>query len=356
MSQMKGFACRHSEKPSEELAWRTPVSHEFTVRDFRFHTGEILPELRLAYTVLGRPNGKPVLALHGTGANGKSLLAKEFGGQLFASGGPLDAAEHFIILPDAIGHGRSAKPSDGLRAAFPSYNYEDMIEGQHRVVREALGIRHLRLVLGMSMGGMHTWMWGIRHPEFMDALVPLASLPAPMSGRNWLLRLLLMDQIRNDPQWDQGNYLAQPPAARRAWEFFSAATTGGTLALQEAISNPSQADEWLAAKRALPFDVDANDLLYQFAASRDYDPSGALECIRAHVLAINSSDDERNPPETGLAQQAIDRLAHGRQLILPGSAQTSGHGTVRCADLWAPACRDFLESIPQWTGPWERQD
>lgn len=356
MSQLKGFARRHSKEPSEELAWRTPISHEFTVRDFRFHSGEILPELRLAYTVLGRPDGKPVLALHGTGANGKSLLAREFGGQLFASGGPLDAADHFIILPDAIGHGRSAKPSDGLRAAFPSYNYEDMIEGQYRVVREALGIRHLRLVLGMSMGGMHTWMWGIRYPEFMDALVPLASLPAPMSGRNWLLRLLLIDQIRSDPQWAQGNYLAQPPGVRRAWEFFSAATTGGTLALQEAILNPEQADEWLKVRRALPFDVDANDLLYQFAASRDYDPSQALEYIRAHVLAINSSDDERNPPETGIAQQAIERLAHGRLLLLPGNSQTSGHGTVRSADLWAPACRDFLDSIPQWTAPSERHD
>lgn len=334
------------EKQSGNVAWRTPVSHEFIVRDFRFHTGEILPELRLAYTVLGRPDGKPVLVLHGTGANGKSLLSEEFGGRLFGSGGPLDAAEHFIVLPDAIGHGRSAKPSDGLRAAFPRYNYEDMVEGQHRVVREALGIRHLRLVLGMSMGGMHTWMWGIRHPEFMDALIPLASLPVPMSGRNWLLRLLLIEQIRNDPQWNQGNYVAQPPAARRALEFYSAATTGGTLALQEAIANPRQADEWLAAKRALPFDVDANDLLYQFAASRDYDPSGALKCISAHVLAINSSDDERNTPETGIAQQAIACLTHGRLLVLPGSAETSGHGTVRSAELWAPACREFLQSIP----------
>lgn len=326
--------------------WRTPVSHEFTVRDFRFHTGETVAELRLAYTVMGRPNGTPVLALHGTGQNGRDLLSPEFGGRLFGPGGPLDAAEHFIVLPDAIGHGRSAKPSDGLRAAFPCYNYEDMVEGQHRVVREALGIDHLRLVLGISMGGMHTWQWGIRHLGFMDALVPLASLPAPMSGRNWLLRQLLIDQIRGDPQWDQGNYVAQPPGARRAWEFFSAATSGGTLALQEAIPNPAAADEWLKAKRALPFDVDANDLLYQFAASRDYDPSYALEDIRAHVLAIVSSDDERNPPETGIAQQAIDRLAHGRLLLLPGSAQTSGHGTVRSAELWAPALHAFLDAMP----------
>jgi homoserine O-acetyltransferase len=332
--------------PPEDSAWRTPVSRELTVRDFRFHTGEVLPALRLAYTVLGRPDGKPVLALHGTGASGRDLLADEFGGRLFGPGGPLDAADHFIVLPDAIGHGRSSKPSDGLRAAFPNYNYDDMIEGQHRVVCEALGIRHLRLVLGMSMGGMHTWLWGVHYPGFMDALVPLASLPAPMSGRNWLLRLLLIDQIRSDPQWAEGNYVVQPASVRRAREFFDVATSGGTLALQEAVSDPAKADEWLKARRALPFAADANDLLYQYAASRDYDPSHALETIRAHVLAINSSDDERNPPETGIAQQAIDRVAHGRLLVLPGSARTSGHATVRSAALWAEACREFLASIP----------
>ncbi|MET0209562.1 MAG: alpha/beta fold hydrolase [Burkholderiaceae bacterium] len=223
-----------------------------------------------------------------------------------------------------------------------------MVQGQHHIVRDALGIRHLRLILGMSMGGMHTWMWGIRYPGFMDALVPLASLPASMSGRNWLLRLLVIDWIRGDPQWARGNYVAQPPSARRAWEFYSAATNGGNLALQEAISNPAQADEWLKVRRAMPFDVDANDLLYQFAAARDYDPSQALDRIRAHVLAINSSDDERNPPESGIAQRFIERLANGRLHLLPGSAQTSGHGTVRSAHLWAPAYREFLGSLPHW--------
>jgi homoserine O-acetyltransferase len=337
-------------KASNTPDWRKPASHEFTVRDFRFHTGEVLPEMRLAYTVLGHPDRKPVLALHGTGSKGTDLLADEFGGHLFGPGGPLDAAEHFIVLPDAIGHGCSAKPSDGLRAAFPRYNYEDMVEGQYRVVSEALGIRHLRVVIGLSMGGMHTWLWGTRRPGFMDALVTLASLPAPMSGRNWLLRLLLIDQIRSDPQWAQGNYLAQPSSARRALEFFNAASNGGTLALQAAIPNPARADEWLKARRALPFHTDANDLLYQYEASRDYDPSQGLEHIRAYVLAINSSDDERTTPETGLAQQAIDRLTHGRQILLPGNAQTCGHGTVRYADLWTPACRDFLNWIPPWTG------
>lgn len=327
-------------------AWRIPISREFTARDFRFHAGELVPALRLGYTVLGNPRGQPVLALHGTGGSGRALLTGEFGDKLFGPGGPLDAAQHFIVLPDAIGHGRSTKPSDGLRAAFPRYDYDDMVEGQYRVVHEALGLDHLRVVLGISMGGMQAWLWGIRHPRFMDALIPLASLPAPMSGRNWLLRRLLLDQIRCDPQWEQGNYPAQPPGARRAWEFFNVATNGGTRALQAAAPHRAAADEWLDTKRAAPFDADANDLLYQYDASRDYDPSGALESIRAHVLAINSCDDERNPPELGIAERAIARLAHGRLLLIAGGNDTAGHGTVRCAGLWADACRAFLDAVP----------
>ncbi|VTU28416.1 Homoserine O-acetyltransferase [Variovorax sp. PBS-H4] len=320
---------------NEAPEWRVPVTREFIARDFRFHTGETVPELRLGYTVLGNPEGKPVLALHGTGGHGAGLLTKEFGGALFGSGGVLDAAEHFIVLPDAIGHGRSAKPSDGLRRSFPRYNYEDMVQGQYRVVHEALGLRHLRLVFGISMGGMHAWQWGIRHPRFMDALVPLASSPVAMGGRNWLLRRLLVDQVRSDPA-----------SARRAWEFFNVATNGGTLALQAAAPDVEAADRWLAARRAQPFETDADDLLYQYDASRDYDPSPALESIRAHVLAINSADDERNPPELGATESAMARLAHGRQLLIPGSRETAGHGTVRAARLWVQACGDFLAAVP----------
>ncbi len=332
---------------AEEAGWRTPTVRDHIARDFRFRTGEVMAELKLRYTVLGNPAGDPVLLLHGTGGSANALLARDFGGELFGAGQPLDAARHFIVLTDAIGHGGSAKPSDGLRTGFPRYDYEDMVEAQYRVVTGALGLRHLRLVLGTSMGGMHAWLWGVRHPDFMDALMPMSSLPAPMSGRNWLMRRLLIDAIRNDPHWEQGRYLAQPPGVRAAFEMFSVATNGGSLALQKAAPSRAQADQWLAARRALPFAADANDMLYQWEASRDYDPSGELDRIRAHVLAINSADDERNPPETGIAERAIARLAHGRLLHLAAGEATRGHATVGLAALWAEECRAFLAAVPR---------
>jgi homoserine O-acetyltransferase len=305
----------------EEAAWRIPVVHEFFASDFRFQNG-------------------------GTGGTGSGLLSREFGDELFGAGKPLDAAQYFIVLPDSIGHGASAKPSDGMRATFPLYTYDDMVEAQYRVVTEALGLRHLRLVLGASMGGMHTWLWGVRYPAFMDALIPMSSMPAPMSGRNWLMRRLLIDSIRNDPEWNFGNYIDQPTGVRAAWEAYSIATNGGTLALQKAAPSRVLADNWLASRRLLPFSVDANDLLYQYEASRDYDPSYGLERIRTHLLAINSADDERNPPETGIAQRAVERLANGQFLLIPGSEDTRGHGTVGMATLWAEECRAFLNSVP----------
>jgi homoserine O-acetyltransferase len=330
----------------EEPAWRIPVVHEFFARDFRFQNGEVFPSLKLSYTVLGNPGGKPVLVLHGTGGTGSGLLSRDFGDELFGAGKPLDAAQHFIVLPDSIGHGGSAKPSDGMRATFPRYTYDDMVEAQYRVVTEALGLRHLRLVLGASMGGMHTWLWGVRYPAFMDALIPMSSMPAPMSGRNWLMRRLLIDSIRNDPEWNFGNYIDQPIGVRAAWQTYSIATNGGTLALQKAAPSRVLADNWLASRRRLPFSIDANDLLYQYEASRDYDPSYGLERIRAHFLAINSADDERNPPETGIAQRAVERLSNGAFLLIPGTEDTRGHGTVGMAMLWADECRAFLNSVP----------
>ena len=329
---------------TENDAWRVPVSHEYIARDFRFRCGELMPALRLAYTVLGNPYGEPVLVLHGTSGSGRGLLSRDFGGELFGPGQALDAARHFIILPDSIGHGASAKPSDGARTAFPRYNYDDMVEGQYRLITEALGLRRLRLILGVSMGGMHSWLWGVRYPMFMDALVPMGSLPIPMSGRNWMLRRLFVDAIRNDPQWDQGNYVEQPSGVRTAWEFLSVASNGGTLALQKAAPSSKAADAWLESRRGAPFRADANDLLYQWEASRDYDPSPGLEQIRAHVLAINSTDDERNPPE--LAQRSIQRVPKGRLVQIPGNEYTRGHSTVGLAKLWAQELREFLDSLP----------
>ncbi|MDM0015304.1 alpha/beta fold hydrolase [Variovorax sp. J22P168] len=329
-----------------EIAWRTPEEREFIARNVRFHSGETLPELRLGYTVLGNPKGAPVLVLHGTGGTGRGMLSPEFGGELFGPGQALDAATHFIVLPDAIGHGRSSKPSDGLRTGFPRYGYEDMVDAQHRLVTEGLGLHRLRLVLGTSMGGMHAWLWGVRHPAVMDALVPLSSQPAPMSGRNWLLRRVMADAIRNDPQWQAGQYTAQPPGARAAWEAFNVATNGGTLAIDKAAPDREAADRWLAALRARAFDTDANDLLYQYEAAHDYDPSPGLDRLRAHVLAVVSADDERNPQETGALERAIGRLQDTSLFVVPASANTCGHGTVRFAKWWSEELLKFLRSVP----------
>jgi homoserine O-acetyltransferase/O-succinyltransferase len=335
-----------SAPPAMEEAWRTPVERMFIARDVRFRSGETLPELRLGYTVLGNPAGAPVLVLHGTGGTGRGMLSPEFGGQLFGPGQPLDAATHFVVLPDAIGHGRSSKPSDGLRTGFPRYGYEDMVDAQRRLVTEGLGLHRLRLVLGVSMGGMHAWLWGGRHPDFMDALIPLSSQPAPMSGRNWLMRRVMTDAIRNDPQWQDGHYTVQPPGARAAWEAFNVATNGGTLALEKAAPDREAADRWLAALRERTFDTDANDLLYQYEAARDYDPSPGLDRLRAPVLAVVSADDERNPQETGTLQRAICRLPNARLFVVPSSAHTCGHGTVRFAKWWAAEVATFLSTVP----------
>ncbi|HJZ31517.1 MAG TPA: alpha/beta fold hydrolase [Hyphomicrobiaceae bacterium] len=314
-------------------------------RDFTFHTGEVMPELRLGYTTLGDASGEPVLILHGTTGSGAGLLSAGFGGELFGPGQPLDSAKYFIILPDAIGHGRSSKPSDGLRAKFPRYNYDDMVAAQYRLVSEGLGVKHLRLVLGNSMGGMQTWLWGSQHPEFMDALVPMAAQPTAMSSRNWMLRRLIIDSIRNDPDWQQGNYTSQPRAFAAAAVFYGIATSGGTLGWQKRAPTRERADELLAQRLAAPFKADANDYLYQWDASRDYDASPGLERISAAVLAINSADDERNPPETGLMERALKRVANGRLYLIPASEETLGHGTTGMAKFWKSELEALLGSV-----------
>ncbi len=283
------------------LAAEFPAAQQgsWVVRDFRFHTGEVLPELRLHYHTVGLPSGEPVLVLHGTTGTGAGMLGPAFGGELFGPGQPLDASRYFIILPDAIGTGQSTKPSDGLRAAFPKYNYNDMVDAQFRLVTEHLGIRKLRLVIGNSMGGMQTWIWAQRYPEVMDIAVPMASLPTEMSGRNWIMRRLIIDSIRNDPEWLNGNYTKQPRSLQFASVFYGAATNGGNQALSRAAPTRDKADQLLNQRLSAAFAGDANDHLYQWDSSRDYNPSAGLERIQATLLAINSADDERNPPELG---------------------------------------------------------
>jgi homoserine O-acetyltransferase len=324
-----------------------PQEGDWTARDFTFHTGEVMPELRLHYTTIGAASGQPVVILHGTGGAGAGLLSPQFAGALFGAGQPLDAGKYFIILPDAIGHGKSSKPSDGLRTKFPQYDYADMVDADVRLIHEGLGIPHLRLVLGISMGGMETWLWGEKYPDSMDVLVPMASQPSAMASRNWMLRRLLLETIRRDPAWDHGNYTTEPPSLRVASVFFNIATNGGTLAYQKIAPTRAAADKLVDDRLAAPFAADANDFLYQWGASGDYDPAPGLERIQAALLAINSADDERNPPESGIMERELKRVKNGRLYLISASDETSGHGTVAIARFYAEPLRELLQTAPR---------
>jgi homoserine O-acetyltransferase len=318
---------------------------DWTIHDFRFHTGETLPQLKQHYTTLGDPKNPAVLVLHGTGGSGSGLLSANFGDALFGPGQPLDAAKYFIILPDCIGAGKSAKPSDGLRMKFPRYDYDDMVAAQYRLLTENLGVRHVRLVMGNSMGGMLTWTWGEAHPGFMDALVPLASQPTAMASRNWMLRRLVIETIKADPAFHNGDYTSQPPSLKYASAFFSIATSGGTQGWQARAGSHAVADKIVDRMLAEPPGGDANDTIYQFDASRDYDPAPGLDRIKAWVLAVNSADDERNPAETGIMVREMARLAHETFYLIPASTETRGHGTTGNAALWKGQLANWLAQI-----------
>ncbi len=324
-----------------------PQQGSWVVKDFRFHTGEVLPELRLNYSTVGAATGEPVLVLHGTAGSGTSMLTPAFAGELFGAGQPLDASRYYIILPDAIGTGKSTKPSDGLRGAFPKYNYDDMVDAQYRLVKEHLGVKHLRVIIGNSMGGMQTWIWGAKYPDFMDALVPMASQPSEMSSRNWMMRRLITDSIRNDPEWANGNYTKQPRSAQFASVFFGIGTNGGNQALYKAAPTREKADQLLDQRLKAPFTADANDVLLQWDSSRDYNASPGLERIRAAVLAVNAADDERNPPETGIMEREMKRVKNGRYVLIPASEQTAGHGTTGQAKFWKQALAELLQNTPR---------
>jgi len=324
-----------------------PQQADWVAHDFRFHTGEVMQDLRLHYTTVGASSGEPVLIIHGTAGSGSSMLTAAFGGELFGPGQPLDARKYFIILPDTLGAGKSAKPSDGLHGKFAHYDYDDMVLAEYRLVTEGLGIQHLRLVLGNSMGGMHVWLWGVTYPGFADALVPTASQPTAMAARNWMLRRLMIETIRQDPAYDDGNYTQQPRSLRYAAVFLGTATSGGTLAYQSLAPTTAQADALVEARLAEPFTADANDWVYQWDASRDYDPSAKLDRIDAAVLAINSADDERNPAETGVMQRAMQRVKNGRIYLIPASAETRGHGTTGMARFWQQQLAAFLQGVPR---------
>lgn len=325
----------------------TPQEGDATIKDFKFHTGDVLPEMRLHYTTVGDPKGEPVVVLHGTTGSAATMLTPGFAGELFGPGQPLDAAKYYIIIPDVLGHGKSSKPSDGLRTKFPRYDYDDMVEAQYRLLKEHLGLNHVRLIIGNSMGGMHAWIWGVKHPAYMDALVPMASQPSEMASRNWMMRRLLVETIRRDPAYADGAYVAQPPSVRVANVFFALGTSGGTLALQKHAPTGDLADKLVDARLAAPFAADANDYVYQWESSRGYNASPGLERIEAAVLAINAADDERNPPETGIMEREMKRLKTGRLYVIPASDETTGHGTTGWAKFYKQQLQDFLQAAPK---------
>jgi homoserine O-acetyltransferase/O-succinyltransferase len=327
-----------------------PIEGDFTIGHFKFATGETLPELRIHYRTIGQPKkdaqGKTrnaVLIMHGTTGSGAQFIRPEFAGELFGAGQPLDATKFFVILPDGIGHGKSSKPSDGLHAKFPPYGYRDMVEAQYRLLTDGLGVNHARLIMGTSMGGMHTWMWGEIHPDFMDALMPLASLPTQISGRNRAWRRIVIDAIRNDPAWENGEYKTQPPSLRTAAEMLWFMSSNPVLRQKEA-PTLAKTDEVLDAFVArIMKEDDANDVLYAVAASRDYDPGPELEKIKAPLLAVNSADDLINPPELGILQREIRRVPHGRAVVIPFSDKTRGHGSHTVAALWKDQLAQLLK-------------
>jgi homoserine O-acetyltransferase len=327
-----------------------PKEADWVAKDFRFHTGEVLPEVRLHYATIGAPSGEPVLILHGTAGSHAQALTPQFAGELFGPGQPLDAARYFIILPDALGTGKSTRPSDGLRARFPKYNYDDMVLAQYLLVTEGLGIRHLRLVLGNSMGGMQTWIWGEKYPGFMDALVPMASQPVQMLGRNWMMRRLFTQSIRRDPDWNGGNYASQPRGIQLALVELGVATAGGTLAYYRDAPTREKADEIVMQRLAQPFRGDANDVLYQWESSEDYNPAPHLEKIEARLVAINAADDERNPPELGILEREIKRVKNGRYVLIPVGEHSRGHLTTGNAALWKQYLAELLRDTPRTGG------
>src|SRR5437899_6463990 len=319
----------------------TPVEGDYVIKDFRFASGESLPDLRLHYATFGRPERdargvvkNAVLILHGTGGSGRQFLRDVFAGVLFGPGQLLDTARYYVILPDGIGHGRSSKPSDGLHARFPHYTYDDMVQAHYRLLTEHLGVNHLRLVMGTSMGGMQTWVWGETYPDFMDALMPLASLPVEIAGRNRTQRKMILDAIRTDPEWKGGEYTTQPRGVTTAL-YVLMIMGSAPLQWQKVAPTRQVADSMLDSYiRARLAETDANDMLYYVDASRFYNPAPNLEKIVAPLVAVNSADDEINPPELGIMEREIRRVKRGRYVLIPISDRTRGHGTHTLAALW----------------------
>ena len=323
---------------------------DYVARDFKFKSGEQLPELRLHYRTLGKlardAQGRPtnaVLILHGTGGSGQQFLRPQFAGELFGPGQLLDTNRYFIILPDGIGHGKSSKPSDGMHTHFPQYDYDDMVAAQHLLVTAGLGVQHLRLIFGTSMGCMHSFVWAETYPDFMDALMPMACLPVQIAGRNRVWRKMLMDAIREDPAWNGGEYKDEPKEGLRTAEDLLVIAGSAPLQMQKTLPTRDAADKFVENSEKTAASLDANDLLYQVNASRNYDPSPQLDKISAPVMWINSADDFINPPELGIAEQESKRLKNGTFVLIPISEHTHGHGTHTWAIVWQSYLKQLLD-------------
>lgn len=335
--------------PPLALAQFPNTEADYTIPHFTFHTGDRL-DLRLHYTTLGTPARNAaghvtnaVVIMHGTGGSGRGFLSAQFGGELFGPGQHLDIAKYFIVLPDAIGHGKSSKPSDGLRMRFPHYDYEDMVRADYALLHDGLQIDHLRLVTGTSMGAMHTWVFGYLYPDFMDALMPLASAPVEIAGRNRMFRAMVMQAIKGDPAWKGGDYTEPPAQGLMAAQYALWMMTSSPLQLQKANPTHDKSDAAVAALRQRALRTDANDMLYYFDASTDYNPAPHLAAIKAPLFAINSADDEVNPPELGIMEREIKKVARGRYILIPTSDETRGHGTHSRPVVWKQYLLELLK-------------
>jgi homoserine O-acetyltransferase len=337
--------------PFAQAKYPAPVEGDFTIKDFAFASGETLPSLNLHYTVIGKPQTNPqgkitnaVLIMHGTSGSGKNFLSEMFAGGLFGPGQLLDATKYYIVLPDAIGHGRSSKPSDGLHMRFPKYTYDDMVLADYRLLTEHLHIGHLRLVMGTSMGGMHSWVWGYSYPDFMDALMPLASLPVTIAGRNRIQRKMAIDLIKMDPEWKNGEYKEQPKLGLTGAISSMIFMTSSPLQWQKSAPTREQSEIMLDNLRNRYLGLlDANDFIYQFDASRDYNPAPHIGKIKAPLFAINSADDQVNPPELGILEKEIKNVQKGRYILLPITDQTTGHGTHSNPAVWGQYLQELLK-------------
>jgi len=348
---LASFVTVFSHSATQTRSYPTPVEGDYIVKDFKFKSGETLPELRLHYRTIGTPTkdnsgvvNNAVLIMHGTGGNGTNFLSPQFANVLYGPGQLLDATKYFIILPDAIGHGGSSKPSDGLHMKFPHYTYDDMVLGQYKVITEKLAVNHLRLVMGTSMGGMHTWVWGETYPDFMDALMPLASAPVEIAGRNRIMRKMIMDAIRNDPAWNNGEYKTPPIQGLIAAQNILLLMGSAALPWHKQGATRDAADKFYEDRvKPAAARTDPNDMLYYFDSSREYNPSPKLELIKAPLFAINSADDLINPPELGILEREIKKVKQGRYVLLPITDETRGHGTHTIASIWQGYLKELLE-------------